>query len=58
MAGRIKKKKIPLILMMEATGVYYDKIALYLYKKGYSVSVVLPTKAKKYMQALGFKIKK
>ena len=55
--GKNQKEKIPLILMMEATGVYYDKIALYLYKKGYSVSVVLPTKAKKYMQALGLKSK-
>ena len=55
--GKNQKEKIPLILMMEATGVYYDKIALYLYKKSYSVSVVLPTKAKKYMQALGLKSK-
>ena len=55
--GKNQKEKIPLILIMEATGVYYEKIALYLYKKGYSVSVVLPTKAKKYMQALGLKSK-
>lgn len=52
-----KQKEIPLIVGMEATGVYYENCALYLYGHGYSVSVILPNKAKKWMQADGFKSK-
>jgi transposase len=47
----------PLVIVMEATGVYYEECALYLHKAGYYVSVILPNKAKKYMQALGLKTK-
>jgi transposase len=52
-----KEKVIPLVITMEATGVYYEACALFLYKKNYSVSVVLPNKAKKYLQATGLKSK-
>ncbi|MEO6520420.1 MAG: IS110 family transposase [Mucilaginibacter sp.] len=52
-----KEKEIALSIVMEATGVYYEKCALSLFKAGFSVSVVLPNKAKKYMQALGLKSK-
>jgi len=52
-----KHKEIPLVVVMEATGVYYEKLALFLHLKGYQVSVVLPNKAKKYLQATGLKSK-
>lgn len=52
-----KEKEVPVAIVMEATGVYYENCALYLYKAGYRVSVVLPNKAKKYMAALGIKTK-
>ncbi len=42
---------------MEATGVYYEQCAMYLYKNGFTVIVVLPNKAKKYLQAKGLKSK-
>jgi transposase len=42
---------------MEATGVYYEKLAWFLHRKGLYISVVLPNKAKKYMQGLGLKSK-
>lgn len=42
---------------MEATGVYYESCAMYLFKAGFELAVVLPNKAKKYMQALGLKTK-
>jgi transposase len=48
---------VPLVAVMEATGVYYEGCAYYLHQKGYTLSVVLPNKAKKYMQALGLKSK-
>jgi transposase len=42
---------------MEATGVYYEIIANYLYNKKYLVHVVLPNKAKKYAESLDNKSK-
>ena len=51
------QKVLPLVITMEATGVYYEMCASYLVKKGYSVAVVLPNKAKKYLQAAGLKSK-
>jgi len=52
-----KQKEISLSIIMEATGVYYESCALFLYENDFSVSVVLPTKAKRYLQALGLKSK-
>ena len=52
-----KQKEIPLFLCMEATGVYHENCAIYLFKKGYNVSIILPNKAKKYLQATGLKSK-
>lgn len=43
---------------MEATGVYYESLAYYLYEQeDYCVHVVLPNKAHKYAQSLGVKSK-
>src|SRR3989337_2129410 len=52
-----KQKDIRLVMTMEATGVYYENSALFLFRKGYTVAVVLPNKAKKYMQSTGLKSK-
>lgn len=52
-----KQKDIRLAITMEATGVYYENCALFLFRKGYTVAVVLPNKAKKYMQSTGLKSK-
>lgn len=43
--------------LMEATGVYHEKLAIWLTEQGEKVFVVLPNKSKKYMQALGLKTK-
>lgn len=51
------KEAIPLQVLMEATGVYYERLAIYLVDQRYSVSVILPNKARKYMQAMGLKSK-
>lgn len=50
-------KSVPLVVVMEATGVYYEQCGMFLFKLGYNVSIVLPNKAKKYLQALGLKSK-
>lgn len=52
-----KHRDVRLTIIMEATGVYYENCALFLFRKGYSVAVVLPNKAKKYMQSVGLKSK-
>lgn len=52
-----KDKELPLIIGMEATGIYYEECAYFLYDKNYPVSVVLPNYAKKFLQASGFKSK-
>jgi transposase len=51
------KHDIPIVFLMEATGVYYEQFAWFLHKANKSVSVVLPSRAKKYLQSLGFKSK-
>lgn len=52
-----KQQEIPLFVTMEATGVYYEHCALFLHEKGFKLAVVLPNKAKKYLQATGLKSK-
>ena len=52
-----KHKEIPLQIVMEATGVYYEHCAMYLFKQALTVSIVLPNKSKKYLQATGLKSK-
>jgi transposase len=45
-------KDIPISIVMEATGVYHEKLACFLYDKGYPVSVVLPQRANAFMKTL------
>jgi transposase len=55
--GKHKKEEIPVVICMEATGIYHENCAYYLYEKGFSVSIILPNKAKKYLEAIGLKSK-
>lgn len=52
-----KDTAIPIVVCMEATGVYHEGVALYLFELDYSLSVLLPNKSKKYLQSLGIKSK-
>ena len=52
-----KEKDIPLVLCMEATGVYHENCALYFSERKYKTSIILPNKAKHYMISLGLKSK-
>lgn len=52
-----QKQKLPLAITIEATGVYHERLSVYLHQKNYELAIVLPVKSKKYMQALGFKSK-
>ena len=55
--NRHLKEELPAHFLMEATGIYYEQLAWFLYNKGFAVSVLLPNKAKKYLQSLGLKSK-
>jgi len=52
-----KKEDLPLYFLMEATGVYHEQLAWFLYYKGFNVIIILPNKAKRYIQSLGVKSK-
>lgn len=52
-----KSQESSLSITMEATGVYHDNLAWHLHAAGYVVHIVLPTRAKRYMQSLGLKSK-
>jgi transposase len=51
------KLPLPSVYLMEATGIYYEQLAWYLHSKKCILSVVLPNKAKKYIESLGLKSK-
>lgn len=57
MKKHMKVNDVPLVIVMEATGVYHENCALFLFSKGYNISVVLPNKAKKWLQSDGVKSK-
>lgn len=52
-----KQRSVTLKIVVEATGVYHEKLSYFLYKKGYQLSVILPNRSKKYLQSLGLKSK-
>ena len=54
---RSRKENLPVSCLMEATGVYHEQLAWYLYGNNFSISILLPNKAKKYLQANGAKSK-
>jgi transposase len=51
------KEELPISHTMEATGVYYEQLALFLTSNDYYVSVLLPSKSKHYLKSLGYKSK-
>jgi transposase len=54
---RLQTAEVPLWLVMEATGVYYEGAAYYFHTQAYQVVVVLPNKSQKYFQSLNLKTK-
>ncbi len=51
------KEDAPLVVVMEATGVYHENVAYSLDDIQLNIAVVLPNKSKKYMESLGYKSK-
>ena len=52
-----KHPDLALHFTMEATGVYYEGLAYFLYERSYNLHVVLPNLVKKYGESLGSKSK-
>lgn len=55
--ARTKKSGSSVSFVMEATGVYYEELAYFLYESGFKVHVVLPNKAKHYFKSQNLKTK-
>jgi len=51
------KDEVEIHFTMEATGVYYEGLAYFLHESKYIVHVVLPNKAKKFIESLDIKSK-
>jgi transposase len=51
------KTELPLSFTMEATGIYYETLAYYLFEQGFSVSVQLAKQVKHYALSLNVKTK-
>ncbi len=56
-SNKHKIKDLELHYTMEATGVYYEELAYYLYSQNQQVHVLLPNRAKKFMDSLSYKSK-
>ncbi|OOQ56918.1 IS110 family RNA-guided transposase [Mucilaginibacter pedocola] len=48
-------KEVPVRYVMEATGVYHEKLAYHLSGQGHEVSILLPNKVSNYMKSLDLK---
>lgn len=46
--SKLMSPKLPVCFVMEATGVYHEKLAYYLFDKGCVVHIVLPNRAKSF----------
>ena len=55
--GKKIQAGVPLKVVMEATGVYYEKVAYMLHQQGFSVHVLLPNRTKAYLRFLNVKSK-
>jgi transposase len=55
--NKVCKLELPRLYLMEATGVYHEQLAWYLYDQELNLSIVLPNKARKYKESLGLKSK-
>lgn len=50
--NKLTDPEVKVRFVMEATGVYHQKFAFYLYAQNYEVRIVLPNKISNYMRTL------
>ena len=51
------KLPLPKVFLAEATGIYHENLAWFLYLKKCPIGIILPNRAKKYKESLGLKSK-
>lgn len=56
-SSKLTDSKLPVHFTMEATGVYYESLAYYLWELDHIIHVLLPNKAKKFADSLNIKSK-
>jgi transposase len=56
-ASHRRQPEVPLLWLMEATGVYYEALAYYLHEQQQQLSVLLPTLVKNYAKSTSVKTK-
>lgn len=44
--GKHKKEEIPIVVCLEATDIYHENRAYYLFERGFDVSIILPIRLK------------
>jgi transposase len=54
-ADKLMDKQTPVRYVMEATGIYHEKLAYYLAEKDCAITIVLPNKISNYMRTLEMK---
>lgn len=54
---RRKDQLVPVVVVLEATGVYHENCAHFFHEKGYLVSIVLPTQSTYFLKSQGNKSK-
>ncbi len=52
-----QQQPLPTVYLMEATGIYHEQLAWFLFEQQCNVVVMLPNKARKYKESLGLKSK-
>ncbi len=52
-----QQQQLPNVYLLEATGIYHEQLAWFLFEQKCNVAVVLPNKARKYKESLGLKSK-
>ena len=55
--NRHSKEALPVVCVMEATGVYHEPLAWFLHSRDQPLSILLPNKAKSFLKANGAKSK-
>jgi transposase len=56
-AAKESKKGVPMVFLIEATGVYHENLTNHLHKIGKTVHVILPNTSKNYFRSLNIKTK-
>jgi len=54
-AKKLSDNSVDIIYVIEATGVYHERVSLYLYNEGCKICVMLPNKVKAFSQTLSIK---